>query len=64
MYIHYVFNRQTRLVEFEQQSKNFSKLQERFRNVVSEKKVRETELTKTYSEFEDSLSTLDNYAKQ
>jgi len=41
---------------------SFSELQQRMRNVVCEKRKKETELTRTYSELEDSLSTLDTSA--
>ena len=61
MYIHCVFNRQTLTAELEQKSNTITQLQGRFRNVVSEKKVKETELTK---ELEDSVSTLGSYAQQ
>ena len=61
MYIHCVFNRQTLTAELKQKSNTITQLQGRFRNVVSEKKVKETELTK---ELEDTISTLGSYAQQ
>ena len=64
MYIHCVFDRRTFEADLDQQRKTFTQLQERFRKVVTEKKGKEVELTKAYSELEDSLSTLDNSATQ
>ena len=61
MYVHCVFNRQTLTADLDQKSKTITQLQGRFRNVVSERKVKETELTK---ELEDSVSALDNSAQQ
>ena len=64
MYIHCVFDRRTFKAHLDQQRKNFTRLQERFRDVVTEKKGKEAELTKTLSELEDSLAALDNSATQ
>ena len=59
--IHYIFNRQTYSADLEQTSLNFTKLQERFRNVVNKSKLKDSQRKKAYSEVEDTVLTLNDY---
>ena len=54
----YTFNRQTCAANLEQQAATLKELQERFRKVANDKKIKERELQKASTELEDAVSKL------
>ena len=59
-----IFNRQKYTGNLEKQLATFKDLQERFRNVVNEKKKKESELQKASKEFEEAVSMLETCQTQ
>lgn len=64
LFIIHFLNREVCTANFEQNSKNLSTLQGRFKNLLSEKGAKEAELKKAYSEIEDSFSKFDTFGNQ